>query len=354
MIPPLGPLRHAVIELTNRCNLRCPHCASDSGAARADELDTAAWLDCLDQIRGLGGEEITLLGGEIFLRDDWEVIARHIVDGGLRLILISNGLLIDAGIRARLRALRPHLIGISLDGASPESYRRHRGVDGFARVMALLDGLHADGHAEVNAITTFTRGNLDEFAAFADLFTDRATTWQIQVANLGGSRFDRGQFLTRDDYHRLCALVAACLRERGGRLRLRLMDDLGYFPRDPTFAFLHQCWQGCIAGRQLIGLRSDGTVLGCLALGPGHEEGSIRSRPLAAIWRDPAAFAGLRHKQLSGHCRDCVHATACGAGCTAMAESTTGSSGCNAYCLHLEEERAILAGLFPPAGQTPT
>ena len=27
-----------VLELTNRCNLRCPHCASDSGTRRCYEM----------------------------------------------------------------------------------------------------------------------------------------------------------------------------------------------------------------------------------------------------------------------------------------------------------------------------
>jgi radical SAM protein with 4Fe4S-binding SPASM domain len=346
MIAPLGPLRYAVIELTNRCNLRCPHCASTSGQARADELSTVELCDVLAEIRALGGEEITLIGGEIFLREDWFAIAQRVVELGLRLIVISNGLLIDEAVRAQLRELKPHLLGLSLDGASRESYRRHRGVDGFDQILALLQALHADGHANVNAITTVMRSNLAEFDAFVALFLDSPITWQLQIANRGGRRFDDRFFISRADYHALCAHIRTCLLELRGRLRLRLMDDIGYFPLDPAFRFLHQCWNGCIAGRQLIGLRSNGDVLGCLSLGDGHEDGNIRQRPLRELWLDPGAFPRLRHKTLSGHCRSCVHAEACGAGCGAMAESTTGSLGCNAYCLHLEESEGILADLF--------
>ena len=35
----------AVVEITNKCNLRCPHCASDSGCAREDEMS-------LEELRG--------------------------------------------------------------------------------------------------------------------------------------------------------------------------------------------------------------------------------------------------------------------------------------------------------------
>ena len=38
------PIRFAVLEFTNACNLRCPHCASTSGKRRENELTTAEAL----------------------------------------------------------------------------------------------------------------------------------------------------------------------------------------------------------------------------------------------------------------------------------------------------------------------
>ena len=122
---PANPLRFAVLEITNRCNLRCAHCASDSGLPRENELTLAEWRRVLSEIHSLGGEEITLIGGELFLRPDWAEIADAVNGLGMRLVLISNGLLLrDEETLARVRALRPFLIGISVDGATPESYRR--------------------------------------------------------------------------------------------------------------------------------------------------------------------------------------------------------------------------------------
>ena len=74
----------AVVEITNRCNLQCVHCGSSSGDARCDELSTDEFQRALDELASLGCELVTLLGGEIFLRRDWSVLAEHVQRLGIR------------------------------------------------------------------------------------------------------------------------------------------------------------------------------------------------------------------------------------------------------------------------------
>lgn len=344
---PANPLRFAVLEITNRCNLRCAHCASDSGFPRENELTLAEWRQALAEIHALGGEEITLIGGELFLRPDWAEIADAVNGLGMRLVLVSNGLLLhDEATLARVRALRPFLIGISVDGATPESYRRSRGVDGFDLAEALLHRLVADGPANVNAITTFTKGNLREFDRFADLYDGTGITWQVQIANRGGTRFRPGEFIGRDDYRWLVDRIRDVVVNRPS-LHLMPMDDFGYFPLDPALRFLHPHWDGCIAGRRLIGVRSDGDVLGCLSLGDAFVEANLRRESLREIWESQTSFARLRNKEktLTGACARCAHAMECRAGCTGIAHSATGDIGCNPYCIRALETEDILGGI---------
>ncbi len=339
-----GPLQYAVLEITNRCNLRCAHCASGSGLPRENELTTTEWKQVLAEFRALGGEEVTLIGGEVFLRPDWFEIAASARERGLRLIFISNGLLIMGDdIPGKLKELQPHLIGISMDGATPESYRRWRGVDGFAQVMRLLRRLQDDGHAHVNAITTFMKGNLEEFDRFADLFDGTGLTWQVQIANLGGPRFSQQAFITRDNYRWLAGRMRDVIMRRP-TLHLRPMDDFGYFPIDPALRFLHQTWRGCLAGTHLIGVRSNGDLLGCLSLGDEFVEANLRRQSLTEIWQSDRAFASLRNKRaaLTGACATCVFAAECRAGCTSIAHSATGAIGCNPYCIRALEIDDVL------------
>jgi MoaA/NifB/PqqE/SkfB family radical SAM enzyme len=69
---------YAVWEITLKCNLACGHCGSRAGDKREDELTTSEALDLVRQMAELGIEEVTLIGGEAFMRPDWLMIAAEI------------------------------------------------------------------------------------------------------------------------------------------------------------------------------------------------------------------------------------------------------------------------------------
>ncbi|MCA9627572.1 MAG: radical SAM protein, partial [Myxococcales bacterium] len=63
---------YCVWELTLACDLGCRHCGSRAKDARAGELTTEECLDVVAQLEELGVREVTLIGGEAYLRDDWD------------------------------------------------------------------------------------------------------------------------------------------------------------------------------------------------------------------------------------------------------------------------------------------
>ena len=82
---PMARLRttYAVWELTLACNLGCVHCGSRAGDARAAELSTAEALDLVRQLADAGIREVTLIGGEAYLRADWLDVVRAIRTAGM-------------------------------------------------------------------------------------------------------------------------------------------------------------------------------------------------------------------------------------------------------------------------------
>ncbi|HBP22583.1 MAG TPA: heme biosynthesis protein, partial [Planctomycetes bacterium] len=67
------------------------YCGSRAGKARSDELSTAEALDLVEQIADMGCREMTLIGGEAYLRPDWTEIARAAVERGLTVSMTTGG-----------------------------------------------------------------------------------------------------------------------------------------------------------------------------------------------------------------------------------------------------------------------
>lgn len=338
-------VEQAVVEITNRCNLRCPHCASASGRARPEEMSLAEIRVVMRDLKELGCRTVTILGGEFLLRPDWLDVAKAVKEEGMSLNLITNGILVTPEIRRLFKSLDPATVGVSIDGATPASYRAIRGVDGFAKCRRLLDELVGDGIQQVNAITTFSSRNLGDFDAFVSEFIGQPFVWQVQLVHKAGERFDDSLLLSRDQYEWFVERVTHCIKTMGDRLKIRTMDDFGYFPFAPELAFLCQIWDGCPAGRRVVGVRANGDVLPCLSLGSGFVEDNVRRRPLVDIWRDPRSFAEFRDKsaeRLTGRCAKCIMADRCRAGCSAAAISTTGRLTETRFCIRQVETDKML------------
>ena len=74
---------YVVWETTLACNLKCAHCGSRAGRAREDELTTIECVDLIQQLHELGTREITLIGGEAYLRRDWLILIEEIAKRGI-------------------------------------------------------------------------------------------------------------------------------------------------------------------------------------------------------------------------------------------------------------------------------
>ena len=136
---------YAVWEITLRCDLACRHCGSRAGHARPDELDTAECLDLVRQMAELGVLEVTLIGGEAYLRDDWDEIAAAIVARGMSVGMTTGGRGITAERARRAKAAGLENASVSLDGLEA-THDRLRGVKGsFQSALAALDHFRAAG-----------------------------------------------------------------------------------------------------------------------------------------------------------------------------------------------------------------
>ncbi|MCX5998514.1 MAG: radical SAM protein [Chloroflexi bacterium] len=329
-------LRCAVWEFTLRCNLRCSHCGSAAGAPRTDELSTQECFKLCEELAKLGCEDVCLMGGEPFLRDDWPSVAQCIKTLGMNLSFVSNGTVLDRHIDLVAR-LRPKVVGISLDGAE-ERHELIRGADTFRKAVGAIELLR-QRDIPTTAITTVSKANFRDLPKIRDLLFRKGVNWQIQVAMPFGN-FGKEQMLSTNEFYATALFIA---RERTTHrfadLPLVGADCYGYYSK-----FLPDGgWKGCAAGISAIGVTSDGGVVGCLAMGNDRfVEGNIRTASLREIWGNPSAFAynrGFQAKQLGPECRDCKHGAKCHGGCSAMSLTTTGRFHNDPYCFSTIEKQ---------------
>ena len=113
-LPPV--LRRCSWEITLACNLRCQHCGSAAGKAAVDEIGTGEALRVCRELADLGCREATLLGGEPFLRNDWDQIVSKLISLNIDVNIVSNGILVDTSMASRLADMGVSTIGLSIDG----------------------------------------------------------------------------------------------------------------------------------------------------------------------------------------------------------------------------------------------
>lgn len=114
-----------VWNITNRCNLKCLHCYAKTGF-KARELSTE---DCKRIILELAEFKVPLIlfsGGEPLMREDIFELAEFAKKKGLKVVLSTNGTLIDEDIAEDLKIF--DYVGISLDGI--KTHDKFRGMEG--------------------------------------------------------------------------------------------------------------------------------------------------------------------------------------------------------------------------------
>jgi radical SAM protein with 4Fe4S-binding SPASM domain len=341
---------HAVWEITLACDLKCGHCGSRAGKARTKELSTEECLQVVAELAALGTREVTLIGGEAYLRRDFAQIIAAVRAAGMQCTLQSGGRnLNDARIGAAVEAGLT-AAGISIDGTR-ELHDELRGVRGsFDAAVASLHRLREHG-LPTSVNTQITAHVLDQLDDVLDVvIAAGAKNWQLQLTVPMGRAGDHPEMILQP-YQMLEVLPKlAALFERAARggVLLQIGNNIGYFGphegelRGSGFEAIH--YEGCLGGQNTIGIEADGSVKGCPSLPTdSYVGGNVRELDLTTIWLETPelSFSRERRDPQWGFCASCYYKDVCRGGCTWMAHSLLGKPGNNPFCHHraLELER---------------
>ena len=334
---------YAVWEITLKCDLACKHCGSRAGKGRPDELTTEEAFSLVDQLAALGIREVSLIGGEVYLRADWSRIAARVVERGMACGIVTGGRGFDRKRAQTAKDAGVGAVSVSVDGLE-ETHDRLRGVHGsFGAAMEALGHLEAVGlHRSAN--TQVNRWNLAEIPrVFESLIPTGIRAWQVQFTVAMARAADQKELLL-EPYQMLEAMpMIAGLRARADEADIMLWsgNNVGYF--GPFERLLYDRTNAghrlsCGAGSSGIGIEANGDVKGCPSLPTADYVGAnLRDFSLEQIWEQTNALRFTRDRttsELWGFCATCYYAEDCMAGCSWTAHVLFGKRGNNPFCHH--------------------
>jgi len=282
-------LRYLMMEVTDRCNLRCLHCyLGDAGSADL-ELDTARGV--LDDFDELGGLRLMITGGEPLLYPHFEALNRELADRTYRSVLITNGTLLG---ERDVRSLNFREIQFSIDGLE-EGHDYLRGKGSYRKVMEAAEKT-LDAGIDVSVATVIHSCNLGELQRLGEtLFAMDVASWTLEYPVEAGRLEEHRELIPAPE-------AAAPLFEM----------EWGWGA--------HEGAEGYACGAHLANVEPGGRLVKCgyyREESGGHvgAEGGLRQ-----------AWLSLPKMRSEGVCAGCDVLAECGGGCRFRAELMTGSA----------------------------
>lgn len=355
---------YAVWEITLKCNLACSHCGSRAGQARSKELSTEEAFDLVKQMAEVGIKEVTLIGGEAFLRPDWLEIAAAITQAGMRCSMITGGYGITLETARRMKEAGIAMVSVSIDGLEA-THDRLRGRKGaWKYVFKTMSHFRKVG-IPFGCNTQINRLSAPEFPLIYERIRDAgASAWQIQLTVPMGNAADNAEILLQPyellDLYPMLVRVTNQANPEG--VRVQPGNNIGYYgPYERTLrggGDEWTFWQGCSAGLSTLGIEADGAIKGCPSLPTAaYTGGNIRNHPLREIVENTEELRfnlgagtpqGTEH--LWGFCKTCEFAELCRGGCTWTAHVFFNRRGNNPYCHHralFQAKQGIRERVYP-------
>ncbi len=338
---------YAVWEITLACNLRCIHCGSRAGKARPGELSTAEALDLVDQLADIGIREISLIGGEAFLRSDWLEIGRAIKRHGIKLGMTTGGYGLGPKLAERIAEVGFDIVSVSVDGlqAVHDSLRGRQ--NSWYWAFQAIQALSAVG-IQCAANTQINRRSAAQLPRIYEKLRDAGiTAWQTQLTVPMGNAADRPELLLQPVELLDVLPMLHHLHQRGKAEGLYIYpgNNIGYFgpyerrlrssPRNENDLSF---WAGSQGGVLTIGIEADGTIKADPSL-PTDDfaGGNIRDKSLRELVFEAERLTRNDERStahLWGFCGGCEFASICRGGDTWTSHVFFDRDGNNPYCHH--------------------
>ena len=327
----LGLPLHGTFELTSRCNFNCRMCyvhdTTRSCELKEKELSAGQWLEIAEDAKKCGTLFLLLTGGEAMLREDFVEIYSKLSTMGFRIVVNTNGSLINDEIVDCFRKYPPGRVNVSLYGASEKTYEKLCGAAANGRVVENIRKMKRSG-ISLRLLMTATPYNyqdmemINNFAREEDLLLEVGTYMFPPIRLDESSRGENAGRLSAEDAGK--ALIRwerlRYTAEKFHQRACRKIHECEQIQEQTTGAVELGEKSWCQAGKSAYWITWEGKMRPCgLMICP---EADVLQNGFAAAWQKIHTEADKI--RLPKECAACDKKNICRA-CAAMSLSETGS-----------------------------
>ena len=321
-------LKNLSVQLTDHCNLQCPHCWADAGRGGHRQLPLHVVHRLIDQLVESGGAGITLSGGEPLLYPDLGDVLSYI-GNRLTIRLLTNGTLIDPEW-ARRFSRHDIFIQISMDGASPQVHDAIRGAGTFDRSIRAIRLLQECGLGDrLNLSTTIMDANLTNLPDIIQLAENIGVPvvrfLPLRRMGRAGRTWDNiAGGLSRESSEQFYDWIGRSTTPNASETAVSVSCGLSGFVLNVTES--DDIW--CPVGHKME-IMENGDAYPCgLLIRPEFLMGNVFQQSLADLMASPGMTTACRlltERRTIGPCGACTFRNLCQGGCMGLALDHTGT-----------------------------
>ena len=306
------------LEVTNRCNLKCTTCPQFWGMSEASaDLSPESVRAILDQLPSV--RRVVLHGiGEPTLNPRLPAIIAEVKARGAYALFNTNGLTLRGRLQERIVASGLDEVRVSVDAATPETYRLVRGADGFSRIIENILGV-ARAKERAGSLTprlslwmTGLRTNIlelpDLVRVAAGAGVNEVYLQRLVYSGRGKAREEEALFGRAAEAEKRAIREAQALADELG---VTLHGSSEALPLGDVPGFEAAPWRACRRPWSLMYITANGNVLPC-CISPFTDApyeslvlGNVFHQPLEDVWN------GQRYQHWRGRMLDGAPPAAC-------------------------------------------
>jgi radical SAM protein with 4Fe4S-binding SPASM domain len=329
-------------NLTNRCNLSCPHCYTHATSKKlSNELDTRQCKNVIDDLAMQNVMVLILSGGEPVLRPDLYELAAYARDKGISCALSTNGTLINNLHVGKILKSGIGYVGISIDSIG-QNHDKFRGKQGAYAASLNAIRLCRDAGLKVGLRLSLTAHTVRDLPEIFELF-EKEKLVKLYISHLNYSDLSSGSFALDTDQIRESmrfVIKKALTYINDGNVFRDIVT--GNNEADGPFLYLLMHQENSRKAKliyerlAMAGGNSSGIRLANIdPLGDVHPDpfcrdislGNVRQKPFSQIWQtsDHPFVVSLRDRKTSfhGRCGNCRFIDLCGGNSRARAFAHT-------------------------------